>query len=379
MDKYDIVIVGGGPAGTTAALYLFDLGFNVCLIEKKNFPRETLCGEFLSREVIDTLENFNLFDGFLKLNPNPITKFKFYNDNNSFIETKLKFPAYGIKRGIFDNFLLDAVKEKGITVFQPFEVKEITHSKKFITLIVNNGQSSQKIFCDKVIAAYGKQNILDKKLNRDFTNHKSFLNGVKFHVDESLFNIFEKDTIQIFAANGIYCGINSVGENKTTVCFLENRQMTQNNPKDQIKTLMDGNKNFELLFANRFINSVNDLPVYGTGNIFLGKRELVKNGIYFIGDSSAVIAPLAGDGIGMAMQSAKLISKIFEKQKSDGIDNLQAELLYIHEWKKLFKKRLLIAKLIQNIIMDNHYRRIGYSVIKTFPGLLENIISATRG
>lgn len=379
MDEYDIAIIGGGPAGSTAALYLYNLGFNVCLIEKKNFPRETLCGEFLSREVIDTLKNFNLLEGFLKLNPNPITKFKFYNDNDSFIETKLKFPAYGIKRGIFDNFLLDAVKEKGVTVLQPGEVKEIIHNKKFITLVVDNGKSSQTILCSKVIAAYGKQNILDKKLNRNFATKKSFLNGVKFHVDESLFNGLEKNAIQIFAAKGIYCGINSVDENIVTVCFLENRSETQGNPKEQIKTLMDGNKNFELIFANGFINSVNNLPVYGTGNIFLGERELVKNGIYFIGDSSAVIAPLAGDGIGMAMQSAKLISKTFDKQRSDGFNNLQAELLYIHEWEKLFKKRLLIAKLIQNIIMNNRYRRIGFSVIKTFPGLLENIIIATRG
>ncbi len=379
MDKYDIAIVGGGPAGSTAALYLYDLGFNVCLIEKKNFPREILCGEFLSREVIDTLKNLNFFDGFLKLNPNPITKFKLYNDNNSFFEAKLKFSAYGIKRGIFDNFLLDVVKKKGVAVLQPVEVKEIIHSKEFITLVVNNDQSSQTIVCNKVIAAYGKQNILDKKLNRNFVTKKSFLNGVKFHVDESLFNVLEKDAIQIFAAKGIYCGINSVDENIATVCFLENRQMTQNNPRDQIKTLMDGNKNFELIFANGFINSVNDLPVYGTGNIFLGKRELVKNGIYFIGDSSAVIAPLAGDGIGMAMQSAKLISKTFDKQRSDELDDFQTELFYKREWGRLFRKRILIAKLIQNIIMNNYFRRIGYSIIKTFPGLLESIITATRG
>jgi len=376
MVEYDVAIIGGGPAGSTAALYLYNLGFNVCLIEKKKFPRETLCGEFLSREVIDILKNLNLFDGFLKLNPNPITKFKFYN-NNSFLETKLIFPAYGIKRGIFDNFLLDTVKQKGITVLQPGEVKEIIRGKDFISLVVDNGQSSQTILCSKVIAAYGKQNILDKKLNRKFVTHKSSLNGVKFHVDESLFNFLEKDTIQIFVANGIYCGVNSVGENKITLCFLENRREAQGNPKDQIKNLSNENKNFELLFANGFINEVNNVPVYG--NIFLGKRELTQNGIYFIGDSSVVIAPLAGDGIGMAMQSAKLISRTFEKQESGKLSDAQTEQYYIREWKKLFKRRILIAKMIQNIIMNNRYMKIGYSVIKTFPGLLENIINSTRG
>jgi len=379
MEKYDAAIIGGGPAGSTAALYLHELGFNVCLIEKKIFPRETLCGEFLSKEVIDSLKNLNLFDGFLKLYPNPITNFKFYSGGSDPIETKFTFTAYGMKRGTFDKFLLDAVKEKGITVFQPCEVKEIIRGGGTYTIAAGNGQSSQNINCGKVIAAYGKQNIIDKKLNRNFAGNRSYLNGIKFHIDESLFNFLEKDTIQIFVTNGIYCGINSVDENKATLCFLENRREIQNNPGDQIKILMEGNKIFEGLFKDGIIHAINELPVYGTGNIFFGKRELVKDGIYFIGDSAAVIAPLAGDGIGMAMQNAKLISEIFERQRSGGLNTLQTEQYYIHEWKKLFKKRLLIAKSLQYVVMNNHYRKAGYNIIRTFPGLLKNIINATRG
>ena len=194
-----------------------------------------------------------------------------------------------------------------------------------------------------------------------------------------MFNILEKDAIQILVLKGIYCGINSVNDNKVTVCFLEDRRKVQSNHRDQIKILMEGNKNFEGLFVKSVISAINDVPVYGTGNIFFGKKELVKDGIYFIGDSAAVIAPLAGDGIGMAMQNAKLISEIFEKQRSNGLDTLQTELKYLREWENLFKKRLLIAKAIQNIIMNNHYGKLSYYIIRTFPGLLENIISATRG
>ncbi len=379
MEKFDAAIIGGGPAGSTAALYLHKQGFNVCLIEKKTFPRETLCGEFLSQEVSNSLINLDLFEGFLSLDPNPITNFKFYDDNNDPIQTELKFTAYGIKRGTFDNYLLSAVKNKGIKVFQPGEVREIIHGNGLITLVIDNGYSPQKIFCDKVIAAYGKQNILDKKLNRDFTSNKSFLNGIKFHIDESLFNVLEKDTIQIFVSKGIYCGVNFVGDKKVTVCFLENRRKIQYNPRNQIKYLMEANKNFRLLFTKEIISAIDDLPPYGTGNIYFGKKDLVREGVYFIGDSSAVIAPFAGDGIGIAMQSAKLISDIFEKQRSNNLNNIQTELFYIQEWKKLFKKRLLIAKSVQNIIMNNSFRGIGYKIIRTFPGLLGYIIRATRG
>ncbi len=54
--QYDVAVIGGGPAGSTAALYLSRKGFRTCIIEKHLFPRETLCGEFLSGEVIRIIE-----------------------------------------------------------------------------------------------------------------------------------------------------------------------------------------------------------------------------------------------------------------------------------------------------------------------------------
>ena len=48
------------------------------------------------------------------------------------------------------------------------------------------------------------------------------------------------------------------------------------------------------------------LLIFGTGNIYFGKKNLVENGIYMVGDASGIIAPLSGDGIGMAFESAKI-------------------------------------------------------------------------
>ena len=61
----DILIIGGGPAGSTTALYLSKPGYDITLIEKKKFPRETLCGEFLSKEVTDILKELNIFQEFI--------------------------------------------------------------------------------------------------------------------------------------------------------------------------------------------------------------------------------------------------------------------------------------------------------------------------
>jgi flavin-dependent dehydrogenase len=79
--EYDIAIIGGGPAGSAAGLYLSSAGFNTCLIERKKFPREVLCGEFLSGEVSLLLKELNLFEKFLSLNPVKISRFNGLENN----------------------------------------------------------------------------------------------------------------------------------------------------------------------------------------------------------------------------------------------------------------------------------------------------------
>ncbi|MCH8156668.1 MAG: FAD-dependent oxidoreductase, partial [Nitrospinae bacterium] len=48
MKPYDIIIIGGGPAGTSAALFLAKQGYRIALLEQARFPRDKVCGEFIS-------------------------------------------------------------------------------------------------------------------------------------------------------------------------------------------------------------------------------------------------------------------------------------------------------------------------------------------
>ncbi len=377
-NKYDVAIIGGGPAGSSAALFLIEAGFNVCVIEKKKFPRETLCGEFLSHEVTGHLKRLDLYNDFLQLSPNIIRTVKFVNDNGKFAETDLNFTAYGLSRGKFDDFLLDAVKNKSAEVFQPFEVKEILKTGGGFLIYADNKERSLEISADKIIAAYGKQNILDKKLFRGFVNNQSSLNGIKFHIDESFFNNLDKSVIQIFCGSGIYCGINAVEENKVTVCFLENKNHDEIKSKERLKNLINNNIQMRRLFKEGIEKVIDQSPLYGTGNIYFGKRELVQNGIFMIGDSAHVIAPLAGDGIGMAIENGWLIADVLHRQKILGLDEIQTQMLYESEWEKLFGKRIFAAKAIQNIILNNSLRKIGFGIIKYFPAFIPKLIRLTR-
>jgi menaquinone-9 beta-reductase len=376
---HEITIIGGGPSGSTAAIYLAGFGFDVCLIEKKIFPREILCGEFLSREVVKNLKELNLFSSFLNLNPNLINSFALFNDKKG-ISTQLDFQAYALKRSAFDNLLLMSAKANGVTVYQPYEVSEISKEEDSYKLSLKSSiHSFQTINCRYVVAAYGKRNYLDTKLNRKFVSYKSNLDGIKYHVSKKLLRNINNDQIQIFTADGIYCGVNSVSDEEATFCFLESRTGSSRTPVQSLQKLANSNSSFKSLFNSEVEKVFSSNRVYGSGDIFFGKRNKVENGIFMIGDAAQVIAPLAGDGISMGMDSAKLLANLFNDKKQKNISDNDLCQMYNREWQKSFERRLRTALFIQQVLFKQVGRRIGLGGLHYFPKLLNIFIKNTRG
>lgn len=379
MSKFsiDILIIGGGPAGSTVALYLSQLGFDITIVEKKIFPREVLCGEFLSKEVTDVLNELNIFDDFLSLKPNKLKSFRAIDDSGIELKSDLNFDAYSMKRSVFDSFLLEKAKSRNVKVIQPAEVISITKNNSgFISEIIEGADNKLQINAKLIIAAYGKQNILDKKLERGFVNTKSNLNGVKFHLPINLLNDAFSDEIRIYTDEELYCGMNQVSDTEMTVCFLENRKLSKIPSRERLIELIKSNKNFQKVFKEEAIDYIKTTNIYGTGNIFFGKREVVENGIIMVGDAVRVISPLAGDGIGMAMESAKLLYSILSKYNIANLDEII--LSYKKQYEKKFTNRLMIAKIIQRIILNRSTRIVGFSFAKKYPAILPYLIKFTR-
>ncbi|MDR3610148.1 MAG: NAD(P)/FAD-dependent oxidoreductase [Ignavibacteriaceae bacterium] len=375
--KYDIVVIGGGPAGASAAMSLSEKGYTVIIVEKKSFPREVLCGEFISKEVIEFLKINFLYKDFLKLNPNPIRLFRYIASNGTDVNSSLNFPSFGIKRSKFDNLLLSKAGERGAEIIQPAEVRGIIKKADgyLITIKVAN-EEEIKIFTKIIIAAYGKQNILDKISGRNFYRKKSCLNGVKFHIDKSMFRDFNPDEIVMFDGDDIYLGLNAVDNSTVTLCFLEKRNKLNYSTKERLILLSRQNRKFNAMLSEDFFDYVSKLQVYGTGNIYFGKRDIVNEGIYYLGDAAGVIAPLVGDGIGIAVQSAGMLSEILFR---NNLHIEQSANEYRREWKKMFLRRMYIAGIIQKGVLNHSIRNTGIKVISRFPRILSTIIKYTRG
>lgn len=375
--KFDVAVIGGGPSGSAAAILLSQNGFSVCLIEKKSFPREVLCGEFISHEVINFLSENNMLDKFLSLAPNEISSMGFYNENDAPLRSPLGFRGYGLRRSKLDNLLVTKAIQTGTEIFQPTEVINIIHENPGLNLRIKNsfGEESE-IYAHLVICSYGKQNILDKKLNRAFHNIKSGLNGIKYHIPVNKTKDINPNEIQIFTANNIYCGVNKIDDNFVTLCYLEKKD-SRISSKNKLMTLYNANLHFRKIFPD--LNCITEeSTTYGTGNIYFGKRNLVDNGIFYTGDAAGVIAPLAGDGIGIAIESAQVAAAIITDLLRNKINTLTADNIYKKEYNQKLNFKLKTAYAVQNILLSNFIRRQATRIVNLYPSLLYTVIKYTR-
>ena len=375
----DIVIIGGGPAGSAAAVYTARAGYSVCLVERQAFPRETLCGEFLSREVMAVLRDIGLELEFLSLAPSKIDWFTLYPDRGPRLSEPLGFTAYGMKRSTFDRMLLESARSNGVSIIQPAVVESVVRLEQGYEFLFRTSEGLQTIRGRWAIGAYGRSSPLDGQLKRPFAGIRTGLNGIKFHIPASMLGIVRSDEILICAGPGIYCGINHVDGGSATICFLERRRRNAHRPRRQVRELVESNPGLAQIVTPEALLAVEHAAIYGAGNIYFGPRSVVEDGMLMVGDAARVIAPLAGDGIGMALQGAQLLGRVFEHERRtpEGRDALEQR--YRQEWERLFKVRVRTALLLQRVLLSTQMRWITSSLLESAPSILRTALNMTRG
>jgi flavin-dependent dehydrogenase len=377
--EFDFVVIGGGPAGAMASLTLSGAGYSVCLIERRSFPRETLCGEFLSHEVTSILRDIGIEKEFLALSPTPISSFALCPEQGPIFSDLLGFPAYGLKRGAFDQLLLNTAASRGVRVLQPADAESVVHHKGGFEVHCRLKDSTKTLASRWCIGAYGKSTPLDKQLLRSFVGTRSQLNGIKFHVPSKMLEQSSAHEIRIFTGPGMYCGINHVDSGTATICFLERRGGEELSPRARLRELASANQHFAGTVRERLMQAIEAAPIYGAGNIYFGKRNVVENGMFMVGDAARVISPLAGDGIGMALQSAQLLGTLFREHRGAESDSKVMEGEYRRRWERMFTPRLRAAAAMQRVLLSGSFRGLGMTLLSFSPSLLQIAINLTRG
>ncbi|MBQ0740330.1 FAD-dependent oxidoreductase, partial [Aquimarina celericrescens] len=102
--------------------------------------------------------------------------------------------------------------------------------------------------------------------------------------------------------------------------------------------------------------------------------------VFMIGDAAGLIHPLCGNGMAMAIQSAKILSELLiNNYDSTSLHRTYIEKEYSLKWKNTFYKRLYAGRVLQKIVLNENLQYISYLVANAIPGIVPQIIKQTHG
>lgn len=369
-EEFDVIVVGSGPAGSACATYLARANANVLLLDKSFFPRDKVCGDAISGKSISVIRELGL-EKEVQKSPHGIVSGVTLSSPNG---TVLKIPVpkqkdnslegFCSRRKVFDKLVFEvALNEKNVTVVQGFQVTDLIIEEEYVKGIkgIDLKSKEKKEFKAKiVVGADGAQSVVATKLGVNIVDNDHYVTAIRAYysgikdIDGSIEIHFVDELIPgYFWIFPLENGTANVGAG---MIFSEMKKRKIKLTESMFKAIKE-NK----LFKERFKDAKLLEPIKGW-TLPLGSkhRKSAFNGAVLLGDAASLIDPFTGEGIGNALVSAKLASKVmiqaleefnysepFLKQYEIKLrEELDAELQTSYKMQRLGKHKFLL-----NLIM----------------------------
>lgn len=369
--KVEILIIGAGLSGLTAALHFLKSGFAVTLVEKQTYPHHKVCGEYLSNEVLPYLEWLDL--DLTVLSPIAIQQFNFSTDDGQLLESPLPLGGIGISRYSLDHFLFQQAVDRGCQMIHDTVLS--VNFKEELDLFEVKLTGSNLITAKIAIGAYGKRDTLDQKLSRSFIRKKSPWLAIKAHYAGN----FPDDLVAIHNFEGGYCGVSKVENNKINICYLVDYlsfKKYKSIPEHRLKVLYQNPHLRKVFEGSRLLF---EQPVT-ISQISFEKKTIIENHVLMIGDTAGLIHPFCGNGMAIAIHSAKLCAScVIDYLTQESISRHSLERKYQKLWNQNFLSRMTAGKIMAGILRKKQLRNKFMRILIKYPFLLSMMIKQTHG
>jgi flavin-dependent dehydrogenase len=364
----DVIIVGGGVAGLACGIHLSKKGLAVTILEKSSYPKHKVCGEYISNEILPYLKWLGA--DVAELNPVSINKFEFSSVSGNHITAPLPLGGFGISRYTLDSFLYNKALASGCKIINTTVTGVNFIDDKFTVA------TSERVYSARmVIGAYGKRSAIDQQLSRKFIQSRSPWLAVKAHYKGD----FPEDVVALHNFKGGYCGISKVENDIINICYLAdyNTFKKYKNVDDFQQAEVYKNPRLKAVFENSSMLFEKPLTI---SQVSFEKKQAVENHILMIGDTAGLIHPLCGNGMAMAVHSAKIAAELVFLYFTGTVKTRQElETRYSREWKQNFEKRVKTGRMLSMALKSSMLTKPLMDLMVLFPSLLPKIIKKTHG
>ena len=393
---YDLAIIGFGPAGAALALSAARHGARVLVLEQHRVPHDKLCGEFLSPDAIASLEALGVpvdtATGSDGSEAPRIDRVRITAPSGAMVERPLPAGGRGLSRLALDRMLATACRAAGVEIREQWRVSEIAPERGGAgagemgeVLIGGIGLDGKRARVRARVAAgaFGKGGIRDhaaaasghegsaERGKPGFIAWKQHLIG-----GESL-GAGGGGAVELFAFPGGYCGVSPIEGGRWNICGIATRR-AWTSAGGALERLIDRAAGANPFLARRIREFSAESKPLTVARLDFHRRRPIAAPLLQLGDAAAEIAPLAGDGIAMALRSAAIASPWVDARLGGtiGTDVMLAE--YGRAWRSAFHRRLGIASLLQRMLLDARSATAVLRILAIAPPLADWLVRATR-
>ncbi|MBK8026655.1 MAG: NAD(P)/FAD-dependent oxidoreductase [Chloroflexi bacterium] len=351
---YDAVVIGGGLAGCMAAITLAQAGRAVALLEAGKYPRSKVCGEFLSPECAALFDAVGFLPDLHALGPATIRTLRLTAPDGVEWCAALPAPAFSVSRYALDAALADYAARQGVEVHSETRVTELDGTLlDGFTVTAQTTVGATQVRAAGVIVAHGRRSNLDRVLGRRFFAEPHPLIGLKRHFRGR--PLPEHIDLHIFP--GGYCGVSQVENDRTNVCLLVDQAVFQASaggangtpPVDRFIAWMRAqNPHLEAWLLDAVPLDDARLSI---GQVPLCAKSPLEGICWWAGDAAGMIAPLAGDGMAMALHSGRLAAQALERFLAGEATAEMAKSDYARTWARTFRGRLQLGRLLHQALV----------------------------
>ena len=306
MTEYDVLIVGGGPAGSTLAWYLRDSGLRVAILDKAEFPRDKTCAGWVTPEVMQELQ-IDLADYQQHNTLQAVTGFRISHMGGREVDTPVadKPVSYGIRRSEFDAYLLKRCGAEFIlnTKFKSMQRQSagwLVNEAYKASLVVGAGGH----FCPVARAmgarpGSGERTVVAQEIEYAMTPAQLAECSVAEEIPELFFcKDLEGYGWVVRKGNYLNIGLGREDSNKLSEHVAEFSQYLKKQGKIPADTPDKFPGHAYLLYPHAI-------------------RELIQDGVLLIGDAAGLAYPQSGEGIRPAVESAMMAAQVIRDSAGD--------------------------------------------------------------
>jgi menaquinone-9 beta-reductase len=363
---YDLIVIGGGPAGTSAAITAARNHSRVLLLERGRFPRHKVCGEFVSSESLDLLGELldSNWAGLLQ-EALRIQQARIFLDDRV-MQMPVEPAAASLARLNLDKMLWDSAEQCGVEAKQQVTVQNVSGSVPFLV-----STSIGEFRARAVLNASGRWSNLSASPAANGNGGTKWI-GLKAHFAESS----PPASVDLYFFDGGYCGVQPVtlsedsSQARVNACAMVRA--------DVACSLADAFLQHSALRRRAAQWEPLTDPI-SVAPLRFGKPQPSLNGILMAGDAAGFVDPFVGDGISLALRSGALAAQCLLPFFAGKVSLAQAVRRYSEQYQRQFASVFQSSSKIRRmLLLPRAFRRPIVSFLANMPATTRYLVRKTR-